>query len=118
MLVNYAEASAHIPTAQGFLARINDAVLYPLLTLLTAVAVLVFLYGCFEYVRNSANQEGRASGGRHIIWGIVGIVIMLSAYAILGIAAGTFNLRGELDRVSPPPGAWLDEPSEFVAFER
>ncbi len=97
MLINFAYADSHIVAAQGFLDKINQFILYPLITLMLAVALLVFLYGLFEYVKNSESVEARATGRRHIIWGIVGLLVMISALSILSIAAGTFGLKGELD---------------------
>ncbi len=78
--------------ARGFLAKINDAILYPLITLMMTVALVVFLYGCFEFVANAGNDSARSSGKKHILWGIVGMLIMVSAYSILTIAAGTFGI--------------------------
>ncbi len=92
--------------AQGFLSRINDAILFPLITLMMAVALLVFLYGAFEYVRNADSEEGRTKGSQHLFYGIIGMLVMLSALALLTIAAATFGLEGELgDAQDKGPGA-------------
>ncbi len=96
MLIQIAQAQEHIAVAQGFLDKINQAILYPLITLMMAVALLVFLYGLFEYVRNAESEQGRATGRQHILWGLVGLLVMISAMSILSIAAGTFGLKGEL----------------------
>lgn len=102
MIPQIAYASNHIATAQGFLGKLNDAIIFPLITLMMAVALVVFLYGGFEYVKNAANEQGRETGRRHLMWGIVGMLVMLSAFAILTVAAGTFNLQNDLDRVTTP----------------
>jgi len=73
-------------------AKVNDVILFPLITLLLTVALIIFLYGCFQFVVNASNPGERSVGKKHIIWGIVGMLIMLSAMSILSIAAGTFNL--------------------------
>lgn len=78
--------------ARGFLAKLNDAILYPLITLMMTVALVVFLYGCFEFIANAGNDSARSAGKKHILWGIVGMVIMVSAYAILTIATSTFGI--------------------------
>lgn len=78
--------------AKALVARVNDVILYPIITLLLTVALVIFLYGCFEFVRGADNPIKREQGKNHIIWGIVGMLIMISAWAILGIAAGTFGL--------------------------
>jgi hypothetical protein len=95
----YAASQAQI-VAQGFLAKINDAILFPLITLLMAVALLIFLYGAFEYVRGAVSESDRETGKRHLLYGTIGMLVMLSAYALLSIAAATFNLGGELDNAT------------------
>lgn len=78
--------------AKSFVAKINAIILFPFITLITAVALVIFLFGCFEYVKGAANETSRASGRSHILWGIIGLLVMLSAYTILSIAAGTFGI--------------------------
>ena len=78
--------------AQGFVDSFNNAVLFPLITLLLAMSFLVFLYGCFEYVRNAGSDSGREEGRRHIMYGVIGMLVMLSAYSILKLAAATVGI--------------------------
>ena len=87
----HAASKAQI-SAQCFVDKINDAILFPLIALMMALAFLFFLYGAFEYVRNAANEAGRETGRRHLMYGVIGMMVMLSALALLKIAAGTFGL--------------------------
>jgi len=64
---------------------------------LSAVALLIFMYGCFLYIVRAADPAARTQGIQHITWGIVGMVVMLSAYTIMSIFAGTLGLGDELD---------------------
>ena len=89
--VAHAATQAQI-TAQCFVDKINDAILFPLITLMMALAFLFFLYGVFEYVKNAANESARETGRNHLVYGVIGMLIMLSAFSILNIAAGTFGL--------------------------
>jgi NADH:ubiquinone oxidoreductase subunit 2 (subunit N) len=90
-------ASGAQETAQELLGTINEVILFPLITLMMAVALLIFLYGLFEYVRNAESDSGRETGRRHILWGVIGMLVMLSAMSILYVAAGTFDLDDEID---------------------
>lgn len=83
--------------AAGFVTKLNDIVIFPLITLLTAVAFLVFLWGCLQYFMNAANDQARSEGVKHITFGIIGLVVMVSAYAILSLATATFGLEKQLD---------------------
>ncbi len=82
--------------AYSFVQTFNSVILFPTIALLSAVALLVFMYGCFLYIVRAADPAARAQGVKHITWGILGTVVMLSAYTILNIAAGTFGLQDEL----------------------
>ena len=83
--------------AYNFVQRFNEVILFPTIVLLSAVALLVFMYGCFLYIVRAADPAARTQGIQHITWGIVGMVVMLSAYTIMSIFAGTLGLGDELD---------------------
>ena len=75
-----------------FVTNIKGAILFPLIMLLLGVALLVFLWGVFAYITNAEGDEARKTGQKHMLFGIIGLVIMVSAYAILQIAANTFEI--------------------------
>lgn len=84
--------AAPADVAAGFLVKLNEIIIYPLITLMMGIALLVFLYGCFEFIMNADNDSARSTGKKHILWGIIGFVVMVSAYAILEVATGTFGI--------------------------
>jgi TRAP-type C4-dicarboxylate transport system permease small subunit len=94
--------SPGVAVAQQFVAKFNEVILFPIITLLIAVALLVFIWGCFQYIAGAANPATRTEGQKHIMWGIIGMFVMLTAYAILTIAANTFGLNDELDCANNP----------------
>lgn len=108
-------ASAAAAEAAAFVAKVNDVLLFPLIALLTGVALLVFIYGGAEYILGASNETAREQGKKHLTYSFIGFVVMLSAYAILSIAAGTFGLNDTLDCAtdSTAPGCddWLAPPS-------
>ena len=87
-----ASASGHVEEAQRVLGNIKEAILFPLMGLLMALAVLVFMWGAFQFILNADDDGARQQGKSHMLWGVVGIVVMVSALAILKIAAGTFGV--------------------------
>lgn len=87
-----ASASGHVEEAQRVLGNIEEAILFPLMGLLMALAVLVFMWGAFQFILNADDDGARQQGKSHMLWGVVGIVVMVSALAILKIAAGTFGV--------------------------
>jgi uncharacterized membrane protein YgcG len=88
--------------AASFVAKFNEIILYPLIALLSAVAFLVFLWGCAMYFINATNDQARQQGVKHITFGIIGLVVMLSAFAILSIATSTFGLDKQLKCANNP----------------
>jgi preprotein translocase subunit SecG len=56
-----------------------------------ALAVVWFIFSIFMYVIAS-NEEGKAKAKGQIIWGIVGLFIIISVWGLVGILSSTFNL--------------------------
>ncbi len=54
-----------------------------------ALAVLYFLYGVSEFIRNQDNEEAQTAGKQHMFWGVVGVFLMMAVFGILGIIEKT-----------------------------
>ena len=91
-MIAFAADGAHVTAAKSMLAKIESAILFPLMTLMMAVALLVFLWGVYEYVLNADDESARSTGKMHMMYGIIGLLVMISALGILKIAAGTFGI--------------------------
>ena len=78
--------------AQPFIDSLNSAIVYPVVSLLMGIALLVFLWGVFVYIRDAESDEAQQTGKRHMMFGIIGLVIMVSAVAILEVAKATFGI--------------------------
>lgn len=99
--------------AAEFVGRVNEIILFPFIALLMAIAFLVFLWGCAQYVINANNDQGRDTGRRHIIYGLVGLFVMVSAWAILRLVAATFGLGDQVDCANDPSGSGCDRVFEI-----
>ena len=82
--------------AARFVVILNDVIIFPLIALLSAIAFFMFLWGCAQYIFNATNDQARQTGVKHITYGIIGLVIMLSAFTILTLVTATFGLDDEL----------------------
>jgi hypothetical protein len=87
-----AHAQAHIEAAQSIVSRVENAILFPLMSFMLSVALLMFLWGAYEFVLNAESDGGRETGRTHMLYGVIGMLVMLSALALLKIAAGTFGV--------------------------
>jgi TRAP-type C4-dicarboxylate transport system permease small subunit len=99
--------------AAQFVAKFNDIILFPTIALLMGVAFFVFLWGCAQYFFNSANDQARQEGVKNITFGIIGLVVMVSAFAILEIFTGTFDLADELDCAQDPTATGCEDVFTF-----
>ena len=81
---------ANIATLIG---NMNEYILSPIFWLLISLAVLYFIWGLVQFLSSKAG--GRLdieTGKNHMIWGIIGLLIMVSAIAIINIVLGTFGI--------------------------
>ena len=78
----------------SFITNVNTMIINPLILFLFALAIVYFLYGVLEFIMHQDNEEKKISGKNHIVWGIVGITIMLGVWTILSIIMNTFNIKG------------------------
>ena len=87
-------AYAASTTFDGFVTHVDDMIVNPLILLLFALAIVYFLYGVLEFFLNQENEEKKTQSKSHMLWGIIGITIMLGVFAILNIILRTFNISG------------------------
>ena len=85
-----------------FVSRIINS----LIPIIISLAVLVFIWGVFRYVV-SPNEEDKARGKQVMIWGIVGIFVMVSVWGLVNIIEATLGLdsdryRGNFPEVPEP----------------
>jgi uncharacterized membrane protein len=66
-------------------------VLSPLVYLIIGASVIVFLYGVFKFIR--AEGDDKQAGREFIIWGIVGLFVMVSVWGLVSILSNTFNIN-------------------------
>lgn len=78
--------------ALAFIHKVNQVIINPIIMLLFAVAVLVFLYGVFEYIRNSDSEDGRSEGQRHMLSGVFGLFIMISVFGIINLILNSIGV--------------------------
>ncbi len=77
--------------AVSIISAVNKEIINPIISLLFAVALLIFLYGLFEFLHKSDNEEVRTKGQQHMLWGIIGMAIMFSAIGIMHLIINTIG---------------------------
>lgn len=73
--------------------KIITNIAQPIASLLLALAVVYFVWGVMVFIKNADNPEKRKEGYEHMIWGIIGIFIMVSATGIVRILQSTIGVN-------------------------
>ena len=74
--------------ATKLISNIKVYILNPIIGFMFAVAVVMFIYGIVEYIWSADNEEKVEVGKKHMIWGIIGMFVMIGVYGILNILSG------------------------------
>ena len=74
------------------LGRINQFILNPLIVLMFVVALLVFFWGLVEFIYKAGSEDGREVGKRNMMYGIIGMFVMVGVYGIITLILNTFGL--------------------------
>ncbi len=85
-------AYADSPKLDAFLSKVNAQIINPLIGFIFALAVVYFLYGVLKFLMNMDNEGARDEGKKHMLWGIIGITIMMGVWGILNIVLNTLNI--------------------------
>lgn len=74
-----------VELARDFINKVSIAILDPIIGLAYVIAVVVFIWGIIQFI-NALNNGGDTKVGKsHMIWGIVGMTIMISAFGIINM---------------------------------
>ncbi len=76
----------------AFAGKFAAAIVNPILLLLFAVGLLWFLYGVVKYLYMlNVKGEQENDGKKHMLWGLVGMFIMVAALAIIKLISSTIG---------------------------
>lgn len=76
------------------LNRISAFIINPIIFVLFSAAFVVFIWGLVQFVANLDNEEARSTGGKHMLWGLIGMAIMAGVVGIVAIIQNTIASIG------------------------
>ena len=76
--------------AGGLLSVLNSIII----PLMIAIAVIIFFYGVVKYVLATGDDAARAQARSLMIYGVVGLFVMVSIWGLVGLLQGTFGIGG------------------------
>lgn len=67
---------------------------------LFGLAIVAFIWGIIQMVINPENEEKRKAGKQYMVWGIIGLFVMVSIWALVGVLSNTFGFKTLIPQLS------------------
>ena len=84
-----------IPVAEAsvstLMKSINKVIINPIIFFLFALALVYFLYGVAQYLLNPGNENVRKTSKTHMLYGVVGLFIMVAVFGIMNLLLNTLG---------------------------
>ena len=89
--INTCEPGAPVRDLQTFICKIGD-ILNIIVPILIALGVVIFIWGVLTYVIAS-DEEAKSAGRNRIIWGIIGLAVIVGLWGLVRILTNTFGVQ-------------------------
>lgn len=88
-LISHANAAVDATKLGNVLNPIIVNIVYPVIALVFGLAILLFVYGIIQMIINGNDPEARKKGQGMILYGSIGMFIMVSAWGIIYLVSNT-----------------------------
>ncbi len=88
-IIPIAHAAVNMQQFSSVLSPVINNIVNPIVWLMFAVATLVFVYGVLQMVIKGEDSEARSAGQKSILYGLIGMFIMISAWGIVYLISNT-----------------------------
>jgi len=79
-----------------FVGKISTNILNPIIAILFALAFAYFVWGVAAYLWRPDSEEARTKGQKAMLWGIVGMFIMVSVFGIMSFLISSIGADSAL----------------------
>lgn len=69
-------------------------------SLLITIAMIGFIWGVIQMFINPNNEEARKQGKSYVIWGLVGLFVIISVWGLVGVLTNTFGISNLIPQLS------------------
>lgn len=90
--------SGYVSTLVG---NIVIQIVNPLIWLLIGAAFVYFMWGAALFVKDADSEEGRSKGKQHMGLGLLGLLIMFSAFGIMCLVGETIGAPADVMHMIP-----------------
>jgi hypothetical protein len=70
-------------------SAVLSQIVAPIVALLFIIALILFLWGLVKFIAKASSEEARSKGKQHMIYGVIGMAIMLGAFGIVKFVFNT-----------------------------
>ena len=81
-------------SVDSLVRTVDKLIINPIIYLMFAAALVYFITGVVEFLANTENEEKRTEGKQHMLWGVVGMFVMIAVFTLMRILIDTFGIRG------------------------
>ena len=89
------QLAATNPALSSIILKANTLIVNPIIVVMFTFALVGFLWGLRSYIGHADDTEARQKGAQHMLWGIVGMVIMVSTFALVRLMIQSFGISSD-----------------------
>jgi hypothetical protein len=76
------------------LRKINKVIINPIIIFVFTIALVYFFAGVVKFLNSGEDASAKNEGKAHMLWGVVGMFVMVATFAIMNIIINTFHIEG------------------------
>jgi ribose/xylose/arabinose/galactoside ABC-type transport system permease subunit len=87
------------PQLQDLLNYIGCIINRSVVPLIFSLAMLTFIWGVVQYVINGDDESKKEKGRNFMIWGIIGLTVMVCVWGLVKILGNTFGIENAIPQL-------------------
>lgn len=91
-VVSFAQAEPLGLNAGSLVRGIHKTITEIFIPMMTFLALLYVIYAAVELIRENGDSKAREEKRQKIFWGIIGLFVIVSVWALVAIVANSFSL--------------------------
>ncbi len=95
-----ASGNGQITTFGGLINRLNQ-ILNTIVPFIVGLAVFIIIWGIFTYITHAEEEEKRQEAKQFVLWGVIGVFLMLSVWGFVNILVNSFSLKKDIPASVP-----------------
>lgn len=78
--------------AQALVGKVVTLIINPAILVVFSLGFFLFVWGLVQFLRSLNTGGNTDEGKQHMLWGVVGMLIMVSVYGIIALISNTLGL--------------------------